>query len=165
MVMAKSEEKKQAATDAKSAQQFMLQKIYVKDSSFESPNSPAVFQQNYAPKVKFNISSKNSPLQDDLHEVVLQLTIEVKQDDKVVFVVEVHQAGIFLCKGFEDEAFSQVLSSVCPGILFPYAREVVDGLAVKGGFPALMLAPVNFDALYQQAKKKEQEKAEAAPAN
>jgi preprotein translocase subunit SecB len=133
--------------------QFALQRIYLKDSSFESPRSPAVFQGQWTPKINFDIKTRSNKVQDDLYEVVLVLTAEAMLEEQAAFLVEVHQAGVFACKDFDGEQLEQLLATVCPNILFPYAREVIDALVVKGSFPALMLSPINFDALYQQQKQ------------
>jgi preprotein translocase subunit SecB len=133
--------------------QFALQRIYLKDSSFESPRSPAVFQGQWQPKINFDIKTKNSKVLDDVYEVVLVLTVEATLEEEPGFVVEVHQAGVFTAKDFDSVQLEQLLATVCPNILFPYAREAIDSLVVKGSFPALMLAPINFDALYAQQKQ------------
>jgi len=148
-----------AAAEQPAGPQFALQRIYLKDSSFESPGSPAVFQGEWQPKINFDIKTRNTKMQDDLFEVVLVLTVEATQEDKPAFVVEVHQAGVFTAKDFEDVQLEQLLATVCPNILFPYAREVIDSLVVKGSFPALMLAPINFEALYAQQKQAQQDAA------
>ncbi|MEX2130908.1 MAG: protein-export chaperone SecB [Pseudohongiellaceae bacterium] len=138
---------------------FSLQRIYLKDASFESPAGPAVFQGKWTPKVSFDIKSRSQKMQDEVFEVVLVLTIEAKQDDNVAFLVEVQQAGIFLCRGLNDQQMEQILATLCPNILFPYAREAIDALVIKGSFPPLMLAPVNFDALYAQRQQQQAAKA------
>ena len=131
-----------------------MQRIYLKDSSFESPGSPAVFQGEWQPKINFDIKTRNAKMQDDLFEVVLVLTVEATQEDKPAFVVEVHQAGVFTARDFDEvSSLSSFWPLFCPNILFPYAREVIDSLVVKGSFPALMLAPINFEALYAQQKQ------------
>ena len=150
---------KTAADEQPTGPQFALQRIYLKDSSFESPGSPAVFQGEWQPKINFDIKTRNSKMQNDLFEVVLVLTVEATQEEKPAFVVEVHQAGVFTAKDFEDVQLEQLLATICPNILFPYAREVIDSLVVKGSFPALMLAPINFEALYAQQKQAQQEAA------
>ncbi len=154
----KQEEKqaKQKGTDT-IPQQFVLQRIFVKDISFESPQGAAAFQQEWKPHITFNLNSKNTKLGEELYEVVLVLSVEAKHDDKTSFLVEVHQAGIFMVKGFEGDAMDHVMGSVCPNILFPYARETIDNLVIKGSFPPVMLSPVNFDALFMQAKEKRAE--------
>lgn len=141
------------AADQPEGPQFALQRIYLKDSSFESPRSPAVFQGQWQPKINFDIKTKNAKLQDDLFEVVLVLTVEASVEEEAAFVVEVHQAGVFTAKDFEPVQLEQLLATVCPNILFPYAREMIDSLVVRGSFPALMLAPINFDSLYAQQKQ------------
>ncbi len=138
--------------------QFALQRIYVKDVSFESPKAPEVFRTQWQPKVNLEINSSNKKLEEDLYEVVLQITITAKDEsEEVVYLTEVQQAGIFLVKGLEAEPLAQTLGAFCPGVLFPYAREAIDGLVTKGSFPPLMLAPVNFDAIYAQSRQKREE--------
>lgn len=138
--------------------QFAIQRIYAKDLSFESPASPEIFKKQWQPKVNVELNTKSEKLSDEGDfEVVLTITITVKIDEETAFLVEVHQAGIFLITGFEGEQLRHVLGTAAPNILFPYAREAIDALAVKGGFPPIMLAPVNFDALYQQALAQSQE--------
>ena len=134
---------------------FALQRLYLKDASFESPGGAAVFQNKWNPKIQFDIKSRSGKLADDVYEVVLILTIEAKQDDNVAFLVEVQQGGIFYCHGLNDQQLEQILSTLCPNIMYPYAREAVDALVIKGSFPPLMLAPVNFDALYAQRKQQQ----------
>jgi preprotein translocase subunit SecB len=146
-------EKAAAATDKPEGPQFALQRIYLKDSSFESPRSPAVFQGQWAPKINLDIKTRNVKIQDDVFEVVLVLTVEATLEDKPAFLVEVHQAGVFIAKDFESTQVENLLATACPNILFPYAREAIDALVIKGSFPALMLAPINFEALYAQQKQ------------
>lgn len=141
-----------AVADQPEGPQFAVQRIYLKDCSFESPRSPAVFQGQWQPKINFDIKTRNSKIQDDVFEVVLVLTVEATLEDEPGFIVEVHQAGVFTCKDFGAAELEQLVATVCPTILFPYARESIDSLVVKGSFPALMLAPINFDALYTQQK-------------
>lgn len=152
------------ATDQPQGPQFALQRIYLKDSSFESPRSPLVFQTQWSPKINFDIKTRSSKVQDDVYEVVLVLTAEAQIEEEAAFIVEVHQAGIFTAKEFDDAQLEQLLATVCPNILFPYAREAIDSLVIKGSFPALMLAPINFDALYQQQKQSQVEQGEQAAA-
>ncbi|OGT19240.1 MAG: protein-export chaperone SecB [Gammaproteobacteria bacterium RBG_16_57_12] len=132
-------------------QQIAIQKIYVKDSSLEVPGSPQIFTEKWEPTLNLDINSQARILNDGgAYEVVLALTVTVKLADKIAYLVEVQQAGIFVLKGFEGPLLQGVLGSYCPNILFPYAREVVSDLVTKAGFPQLVLAPVNFDALYTQ---------------
>lgn len=143
---------------------FALQRIYLKDASFESPRSPTVFQSQWAPKISFNLSSKSARIGEGVYEVVLTITVEAKVEENAAFLAEVHQAGIFTANGLNDSDLEHVLAAVCPNILFPYARESIDSLVVKGSFPPVALAPVNFDALYLQSKQRQAEgNQQAAP--
>lgn len=137
-------------------QQFGVQRVYIKDVSFESPNSPAAFKAEWKPQVKVDLNTATQDLGGDAYEVVLQVTVTAKVGEEVAFLVEVHQAGIVTIKGFEDAQKAHMLGSYVPNLLFPYAREVVDNLVVKGTFPPVGLAPVNFDALFQQAVARRQ---------
>lgn len=137
--------------------QFEIQRIYTKDLSFEAPNTPHTFVDEWKPEVSLNLETKSTRVQDNLHEVVISITATVSAGKKSAFLVEVHQAGVFLISGFPTEQMHQMLGSFCPNILFPYAREVISDVVVRGGFPQLILAPVNFDALYAQHME-EQEK-------
>lgn len=130
--------------------QFEIQRIFIKDISFESPNTPHTFLEEWKPEVSLNLETKSNRVQDHLHEVVLSITATVTSNKKTAFLIEVHQAGVFMINGFPSDQLHQMLGSFCPNILFPYAREVVSDVVVRGGFPQLILAPVNFDALYAQ---------------
>ncbi|MGH8377642.1 MAG: protein-export chaperone SecB [Gammaproteobacteria bacterium] len=130
--------------------QVTLQRIYMKDCSFESPHAPAVFATQLNPDVKVNMRSDTNKLGDDNYEVVLTITVEAQAESRSIFLVEVHQAGLFSIRGFNDQELGAVLGSYCPNILFPYAREAVSDLVQKGSMPILLLQPVNFDALYMQ---------------
>jgi preprotein translocase subunit SecB len=144
------------------AVEFGIQRIYVKDISFESPTAPQSFRNQWNPQINLEVHSKANRLEGDVWEIVLQLTVQAKRDskgetkgdDKPIFLIEVEQAGIFTVKGVEGEELNRILGTYCPNILYPYAREVVDTLAVRGSFPALMLQPINFDALYDQERSK-----------
>ena len=166
--MAEDENNPQAAApaadgaDQAQGPQFALQRLYLKDSSFESPRSPLVFQGQWSPKINFDIKTRSNKIQDDIYEVVLVLTAEAQLEEQAAFLVEVHQAGLFGCKDFDDAQLEQLLATVCPNILFPYAREAIDALVIKGSFPALMLSPINFDALYAQQKQAQTQKAAEA---
>ena len=141
-----------AAQEEQVQQQFTMQRIYAKDVSFESPASPDIFRQNWQPNVNVDLNTRSSKADETgNHEVILTITVTAKMEDKSAFLVAVQQAGIFFAAGIEEDSLKQILATVAPNILFPYAREAIDALVVKGGFPPLMLAPVNFDALYQQA--------------
>jgi preprotein translocase subunit SecB len=133
-------------------QQFTVQRIYVKDLSFESPSTPAVFRKQWQPKLNVDLNTRSNAIDGDgNYEVVLSITITAKLDEETAFLVEVQQAGIFFVRGFEGEDLRRILGTAAPNVLFPYARETLDSICVKGAFPPIVLAPVNFDAVYQQA--------------
>jgi preprotein translocase subunit SecB len=154
-----AENQQAAGTENQKQPQFALQRIYLKDLSFESPNSPVVFQEPWKPQVNLDLNTAHNKVSDNQYEVVLSLTITAKLGEKVAYIVEIQQAGVFLVAGIEGPQLGQMLGAYCPNILFPYAREAIDGIVNKGSFPALMLAPVNFDAIYAQALKRKQEEA------
>jgi preprotein translocase subunit SecB len=141
-----------AEDQAAQQQQFTVQRIYTKDLSFESPSTPAVFKKQWQPKVTVELNTKSEAIDTEGNfEVVLSITITAKIEDETAFLIEVQQAGIFYVRGFEGESLRRILGTAAPNLLFPYARETIDTVCVKGAFPAIMLAPVNFDAVYQQA--------------
>ena len=144
----KSQAKPQAT--ATPAPQFEIQRIYTKDLSYEAPNTPHTFVEDWKPEVQLNLETKSNRIQENMHEVVLSVTATVTSSKKSAFLIEVHQAGIFMISGMPGEQLRQMLGSFCPNILFPYAREVISDTVVRGGFPQLLLAPVNFDALFAQ---------------
>lgn len=141
--------------------QFGIQKIYIKDMSFETPHSPEVFQEQWEPVVNMDVANSARPLTEKLFEAVLSVTVTVRFAEKTVYLAEVQQAGIFHIEGFPRDAVNRILATLCPNILFPFAREVVADLAMRGGFPQLLLAPMNFDALYAQHLREEAAKAPA----
>lgn len=141
------------------APQFEIQRIYVKDISFESPNTPHTFTEEWKPEVSLNLETKSTRINDNLHEVVISVTATVTSDKKTAFLIEVDQAGVFMVNGFSNDQLHQMLGSFCPNVLFPYAREVISDIVVRGGFPQLILAPVNFDALYAQHMEKQMQDA------
>ena len=138
--------------------QLAISKIYVKDFSFESPQSPEVFKTgDWTPQTNLNLRSSHNALDGNAHEIVLTVTVEAKDGDKTLFLVELHQAGIFEIAGYGKEELEAIVGSFCPNILFPYARETIAGIIQKGGFPEFVLQPINFDALYMQAKQQAEE--------
>ncbi|MGI9203276.1 MAG: protein-export chaperone SecB [Woeseiaceae bacterium] len=141
-----------AESDEKAPErQLAIQKVYVKDFSFESPHTPQVFAKtDWSPKTDLNLRSSHSSISDNTHEVVLAVTVEAKEDDKTMFLVELHQAGIFHMSGYGEEEMKALVGSFCPNILFPYAREAIASMISRGGFPEFVLQPINFDALYAQ---------------
>jgi preprotein translocase subunit SecB len=143
--------------------QFSIQRIYVKDISFEAPNSPKTFLAPWNPEVNVNLSTKASRLEDGKNfEVVLSLTVTVKNDNATAFLVEVHQAGIFLIEGVPEQQLAGLLGSYCPNVLFPYARETVSDMVSRGSFPQMLLAPVNFDVIFAESQRRLAEEAAAA---
>jgi len=154
-----------APSEEQAQQQFVMQRIYAKDLSFESPATPNIFKKQWQPQISVDLNTKSEQVGDDGNfEVVLTVTITAKLEEETAFLVEVQQAGIFFITGIEGENLRRVLATAAPNILFPYARENIDAVCVKGGFPAVMLAPVNFDALYQQAVAQAQAQAKAPEA-
>lgn len=133
-------------------QTFRIQRVYLKDVSFESPQTPTLFVNNpgWKPEVSVHLNTDKTILDNDLFEVLLTLTVTVKSGQDTAYLTEVKQAGLFTLKGFDESTLNGMLYSFCPNILFPFAREAVANLAMKGGFPQLLLDPVNFDALYAQ---------------
>jgi len=152
-------------TNSETEQQFAINKIYIKDVSFESPNSPEQFTAEWKPESNLELNTNGKPLEDNVYEVVLSLTVTVKNNNQTAYLVEVQQCGIFSIVGFNDGDLSHMLGSFCANILFPYARETVSDLVTRGGFPQLLLAPVNFDALYAQHVQEIQKEAEKSEAH
>lgn len=134
---------------------FMIQKIYVKDLSFEAPNSPAIFTEGWKPQANMEMNTSFDKLDDHHYEVILKLTITAKLQDKVAFMIEVKQAGIFLIENITGDALNQLLHGYCPTTLFPYARDAIASQVFRGSFPELNLAPINFDALYLQGQQQQ----------
>ena len=129
---------------------FGIVRVYLKDVSFETPNSPEVFRQDFKPDVNLQLNTSVNKLEDSLYEVVLNVTVTSQQGDKTGFLAEVQQAGIFELKGYDEAQKGSVLGAYCPNTLYPFAREAISDLVLKGGFPQLLLSPINFDALYTQ---------------
>jgi preprotein translocase subunit SecB len=144
--------------------QFGIQRVYTKDLSFEAPGAPAAFAQEWKPELSINLNTAVQDLGEDHYEQVLTITVTAKQDEKTVYLAEVHQAAIFLIKGIPQEEMGPILGIHCPNIIFPYAREVLSDLITRGSFPQFLMAPVNFEALYAQQAKQQQEQAEATGA-
>ncbi|TNC91581.1 protein-export chaperone SecB [Thalassolituus sp.] len=130
--------------------QFALQRIYIKDVSFEAPNSPAAFTKQWKPEVKLDLNTNGRKVDEQHYEVSVKITVTAKNEGETAFLVELVQCGLFAAVNIPEQQLAPMLGAMCPNILFPYLRENIDNLVVKGGFPALMLAPINFDALYQK---------------
>ncbi|MEW5833739.1 MAG: protein-export chaperone SecB [Pseudomonadota bacterium] len=147
--------------------QLALQKIYVKDVSFEAPNAPQIFQDmgvnEEQPQVQLNLGQRATDLGDDLYEVVLSLTLTCTIGERTAYLAEVHQAGLFGIAGFGPEDHAGIIGSYCPNLLFPYARQVISQLVLEGGFPPFLLQPINFDALYAEQMRRNAMGGETAP--
>lgn len=141
-----TDENNQAAQPA-----FAIQRIYLKDISFETPMGLEAFTKAFKPAIQQDMNIQVGQAGDDLFEVTLLLTITARIDNRAVFLVEIKQAGLFNISGIEGAQLSHMIHSACPHILFPYAREAIDSILIRGGFPPLMLAPINFDAVFAQA--------------
>lgn len=135
--------------------QFEIQRVYTKDLSLEMPGSIELFKQQWVPKTHIDLNVTNNALEDDHHEVVLRATVEVKNGEQAVLVIEAKQAAIFRLSGFNDEQLDHMLRAYCPNILFPYVREVISDVSVRASFAPITLAPVNFEAIYLQQKEKQ----------
>ncbi len=142
-------------------QHFEIQKVYLKDVSLETPNSPVIFTEQWQPQTEVRLETGATPLTEDLFEVVLTLTVTAKLGERTAYLVEVQQGGLFTLRGFDEQQVGQMLHAFCPNILFPFAREEIAGLIGKGGFPAMLLNPINFDGLYLQ--RLQQQQAQATP--
>jgi preprotein translocase subunit SecB len=137
--------------------QLMLQKIYVKDVSFEAPNAPQIFQEiseTDQPQVQLNLGQRATDIGNDLYEVVLSLTLTCTLGERTAYLAEVHQAGVFGIAGFSEQDHAGIIGSYCPNLLFPYARQVISSLVLEGGFPPFLLQPINFDALFAEQQRR-----------
>jgi preprotein translocase subunit SecB len=138
--------------------QVSLQSVYLKDCSYESPNGPRLpSNQAWEPKFQLNMNTSAEDLGPDTREVLLTVTVEAKQGETTLYLVEVKQAGLFTISGASQDDLKRLVGSFCPSVLFPYAREVISDLIVKGGFPNFLLPLVNFDALFSQAQQTPQQ--------
>ena len=148
--MTDKNESTQDQNNEKNEPHFSIEKIYLKDVSFESPEAPAVFTDDWNPDINMDLNSQGQPIDENVYEVELRITVTAKNKDKTSFLIEIKQCGIFSISGMDEDNLNGMLGSFCPNILFPYAREAISDLVTKGGFPQLLLAPVNFDAIYAQ---------------
>ena len=160
-----AEEQQAAAQEQTQQPVFTIEKIYIKDASLEVPNAPHVFLQQEAPQVGIELSNAGRAIGDGVFEVEITVTVTSKAEENVVFLVEVDQAGIFQIRNVPNENIEAILGITCPNILFPYAREAVSDLVTRAGFPAVLLNPINFEALFAQQKQQQmQQQAEQAGA-
>ncbi|MBE0510470.1 MAG: protein-export chaperone SecB [Chromatiales bacterium] len=149
------------AAAAQQGPQFAIQRIYTKDLSFEAPNTPAIFMENWEPQINVDLNSSADRLDEGLYDVNLQITVTAKLGDKTAYLVEIKQAGIFAISGFPEQDLGGMLHSYCPNLLFPFAREAISSIISKASFPQMMLAPINFDALYAQHLQQQQQPSDA----
>ena len=150
-----------AASSEGTGAQFAIEKVYVKDLSLENPGAPQSFQMTEAPQIEVGLRTRAEQVTQDTYECVLTITVTARAGDKTVFLVEAAQAGLFTIRGVPANHLQPVLATHCPAVLFPYARETVASATMHAGFPPVHLAPINFDALYQQQLA---QSAAAAPA-
>jgi preprotein translocase subunit SecB len=151
--------------DANAAQpQFTVEKIYLKDVSFEAPNAPQIFNEQGQPQLNMNLNQKVARLADGVYEVVLGVTLTCMMGEKTVYLSEVQQAGIFSLAGFDDRTLDMMLGTYCPNVLFPYARQAISELISQGGFPPFYLQPINFEGLYAEGLRRRAEQASGSVA-
>jgi len=153
----------EAAASEEQQPLFNIEKLYVKDLSLESPNSPSIFLERENPKIDLQLNTQSHFMEEGLYEVTVTVTVTAKlpEKDKVMFLIEAKQAGIFQVRNLPPEELESVLAIICPNILYPYLREVVSNMAIHAGFTPVLLNPINFEALYQQ-QKQQQAQAQAA---
>jgi len=144
--------------------QLSLQKVYVKDASFEAPGAPAIFQEQGQPQVQLNLQQQVATIGENVYEVVLNVTVTCKLGEKTAYLAEVQQAGVFGMVGFDAAGRDTVLATYCPNVLFPYARQIVSDLIQNGGFPPFLLQPINFEGLYAEQMRRQGETAPAGNA-
>ncbi len=142
---------------------FVIEKVYVKDLSLEIPHAPQVFLERESPEINLQLATSDNVIEGEIHEVIVTATVtaRLKEKDKVMFLVEAHQAGIFRIRNVPGNEIEPVLGVLCPNILFPYLRETISDTVTRAGFPPVILNPVNFEAIYQQ--KQQQEAAGSQP--
>lgn len=138
---------------------FALQKIYLKDCSFESPNAPAIYGEQWNPKIQLNMHTTSSVVSENSHEVVLHITLEAKLGDKIALLIEVQQAGIFQIVDASEDELKSLLACRCAEMLYPFSRQIISDLATQGGFPQLLLQPMDFEDLFAQANAADQAEA------
>ncbi len=145
---------------SETGKRLSIANIYLKDLSFESPMAPEVFKpDSWSPQTNLNLRSSHQHVDGDVHEVTLTITVDAKDGDKTIFLVEIQQAGLFEMAGYSEEEYGAIVGSFCPSVLFAYARETIAGVIQKGGFPEFILQPINFDALYTESQRQAAEAA------
>ena len=152
------------AADQSQMAQVAIQKIYVKDASFEAPNAPMIFQDPGQPNIQLNLNQKVQTIGENVYEVVLTVTLTCKVNDKTAYLAEIQQAGIFGMTGFDQATLHAMLGTFAPNALFPYARQAISTLVLDGGFPPFVLQPVNFDQIYAETMRRRAQEQQAATA-
>lgn len=156
------EQTPEAVAEEKQQAQFQLQKLYMKDLSFELPNAPQIFQDDGQVEIKMNLAQRVENLADGVHEVILTVTVTASLGDKTAYLAEVQQAGIFAISGLNEKATHAAINTLCPHTLFPYARRAITDMVADGGFPPLVLQPINFDHIYAQRLQEAQAQSDSA---
>lgn len=153
----------EAAVSEQQQPLFNIEKLYVKDLSLESPNAPSIFLERENPKIDLQLNTQSTLVEEGLYEVTVTVTVTAKlpEKDKVMFLIEAKQAGIFQVRNLPPDELESVLAIICPNILYPYLREVVSNMAIHAGFTPVLLNPINFEVLYQQQKQQQQQQAQA----
>ena len=152
-----------ASANADDTAQIGLQKVYLKDASYEAPNAPGIFSGDWKPAINLNLATRHTDLGNNSYEVVLEATVEAKQEDNVAFLAEIQQAGIFMIRGLGEDELSKVLATFCPTQIYPYVRESIADLVGKGGFPQLHLQPVSFEAMAASVEANGETEAQTEP--
>ena len=150
-IMSETDENRESEGAGPAQGQVRIEKVYLKDASFESPNTPAMFQQAWNPEIELNINTRSERVAETHFDVVVTVTVTARLEGKTAFIAEVQQAGLFQMEGLPDEVIRRTIGIFCPTTLFPYLRETVDSLVVRGGFPPLNLVPINFEAAFEEA--------------
>ncbi len=156
------EQKQEAGTEEQQQAQFQLQKLYTKDVSFELPNAPQIFQEDGQVEIKLNLAQRVDIISEGIHEVILTVTVTANLGEKTAYLAEVQQAGIFGISGLNEQATHAAVNTLCPNTLFPYARRIITDLVSDGGFPPLVLQPINFDQVYAQRMQEAQAQSNGA---
>ncbi|MBK1727409.1 protein-export chaperone SecB [Halorhodospira neutriphila] len=160
--MAEGNGSNESAAQGQGGQQFQIAKVYLRDVSFEAPEAPGIFQSEWRPQIDVELGTASAQMGEGTFDVVLTITVTAKVNEQTAYLCEVRQGGVFRMEGFDEAQIEHLLGAYCPAQLFPFAREAINDLVVKGGFPQLLLAPVNFEALYLQQRERAGEGAEAA---
>jgi len=160
--MAEEQTPEVAAEEEQQPAQFQLQKLYMKDVSFELPNAPQIFQEDGQVEIKMNLAQRVEDLADGVHEVVLTVTVTANLGEKTAYLAEVQQAGIFAISGLNEQATHAAVNTLCPHTLFPYARRAITDMVADGGFPPLVLQPINFEQIYAQRMQEAQAQSNSA---